>query len=170
MLAVGGTGAVIENNRIVREYAWNSGNGSATGGGVSTYFPLPTWQAAVKIQSLEKGPSGRQIPDVAALADPNRGYAIVVNGQAEVVGGTSASASLWAGLIALLNQGVGHNLGDLHERLYNEIGPALGVLNAITEGNNGDGNRPGHFAGPGWNAVAGWGTPDGQKLSDFLKK
>ena len=50
------------------------------------------------------GQVGRGVPDVAADADPNTGYEVRVDGSSVVVGGTSAVAPLWAGLVALLNQ------------------------------------------------------------------
>jgi kumamolisin len=76
--------------------------------------------------------------------------------------------AIWVGLVALLNQALGHNLGHVNPRLYREIGPAK-ILRPITEGNNGNGVVDGYSAGPGWNAVAGWGAPDGQKLLDWLR-
>ena len=81
------------------ETVWNNdpGNpsGSGTGGGFSTIFtPMPPWQAGAP-----HGP-GRMVPDVAANADIDLGYAIVVHGQTLGFGGTSAVAPLYAGLFA----------------------------------------------------------------------
>jgi kumamolisin len=108
------------------------------------------------------------VPDVVAAADPTLGYALIFHGQTIVIGGTSASIPLWGGLIALLNQAVGRNLGYLNPRLYRELGPA-GLLRAITEGDNSVSGVTGFKAGPGWSAVAGWGRPDGAKLIDWLR-
>jgi kumamolisin len=110
---------------------------------------------------------GRGIPDVSAVADPKTGYQAFVDGRWIVVGGTAAATPLWGGLVALLNQGTGRNLGFLNPQLYREVGSAQ-ILREITEGNNGKAGLAGYSAGPGWNAVAGWGTPDGQKLLDWL--
>jgi kumamolisin len=111
---------------------------------------------------------GRGVPDVSAVADPKTGYQAFVDGQWIVIGGTTAATSLWAGLVALLNQGIGHNIGYLNPQLYRETGPAQ-ILREITEGNNGKGGLAGYSAGPGWNAVTGCGTPDEQKLLDWLR-
>jgi Subtilase family len=163
VLSIGGTTLVANGSSIASEKAWNSG-----GGGVSDVFALPDWQAKVRVPSRKDGSLGRGVPDVAAVADPETGYIVFVDGQWTVVGGTAAAAPLWAGLVALLNEGLGHNLGYLNPRLYREIGPA-DILRPITEGNNGTATLAGYSAGQGWNAVAGWGTPDGQKLLDWLR-
>ena len=74
----------------------------------------------------------------------------------------------WAGLVALLNQGLGRNIGYVNPLLYKNLGPA-GIFRAITQGNNSIDNVKGYSAGPGWNPVTGWGVPDGQKLLAALK-
>jgi kumamolisin len=109
------------------------------------------------------GRSGRAIPDVSVTASPQSGYRVFVGGQKLVVGGTVGSCALWAGLIALINQGLGHNVGYINPVLYTKLGPTH-VLNNVTEGNNGVPGVPGYSAGPGWNAATGWGSPDGRKL------
>jgi len=167
VLAVGGTRLVADGGRIVSETVWNSDSG-ATGGGISDVFGLPEWQSDAGVPHRKDGSLGRGVPDVAGNADPQTGYHIQVDGSVTVIGGTTATASLWAGLIALINEGLGHNVGHLNPRLYREIGPA-GILNAITHGNNGYQTVAGYSAGPRWNAVAGWGTPDGQRLLDWLR-
>jgi kumamolisin len=113
------------------------------------------------------GKVGRGVPDVSGNADPTSGYKVVVDGQAVVIGGTSAAAALWAGLIALLNQGLGPNLGHVNPLLYRVAGQ--GVFHAITSGQNGLDSVKGFPAGPGWNAATGWGTPDGGKLLEALR-
>ena len=169
VLAVGGTRLVATGATIESETAWNSGGqGGATGGGVSDVFALPDWQLNVGVPAGKAGRPGRGVPDVAAAADPRNGYRVRIDGEESVVGGTSAAAPLWAGLVALLNEGLGHNLGYLNQRLYQEIGPAQ-VLRAITQGNNGSRTLVEYPAGSGWNALAGWGAPDGQKLLDWLR-
>jgi hypothetical protein len=169
VLSVGGTSLVSTDKSITSERAWNNGpTAGATGGGISDFFPLPDWQSNAKVPSGKNGFLGRGVPDVAALADPKPGYKILVDGHWRVSGGTSAAAPLWAGLVALLNQGQGHNLGYFNSRLYSEIGPGQ-VLRPIHEGNNATATLVGYSAGPGWNAATGWGTPDGQKLLDWLR-
>jgi len=169
VLAVGGTRLTVSGEAITREVVWNNAeNGGATGGGVSSKFALPDWQAKINVAPLNGGKPGRAIPDVAGNADPATGVKILVNGRRIEIGGTTITAPLWAGLIALLNQGLGHNLGYFNPLLYSTVGPA-GALRDITEGNNSYGGVMGYSAGPGWDAVSGWGSPDGTKLLEALR-
>jgi kumamolisin len=85
-----------------------------------------------------------------------------------VIGGTGLAASTWAGLIAILNQGLGHNLGFFNPLLYQKLGPA-GVFRSVLNGHNGSPELSGFCAGPGWNAATGWGSPDGTRLLQALK-
>ena len=78
-----------------------------------------------------------------------------VDGQNLVIGGTSAVAPLWAGLIALLNQKLGQPVGFLNPLLYGSLA-GKGAFHDITSGNNGS-----YSAEPGWDACTGWGSPDG---------
>jgi hypothetical protein len=169
VIAVGGTSLEVISDKIVSETAWNdsSRSGGATGGGVSAIFGRPAWQLGVQVPPRRDGKPGRGIPDVSATAATTL-IKIRVDGRDLAVGGTGVSAPLWAGLIALINQGLGYNVGYLNPRLYREIGPE-NVLRAVTEGNNrvyGEG----YDAAPGWNPVAGWGTPRGIKLLNWLQK
>src|SRR5580692_10316715 len=119
VLACGGTELIASGNAITSETVWNelANNEGATGGGVteSLIFSLPKWQAALGVPpSANSGFLGRGVPDVAGNADPYRGYIIRVNGKSDVIGGTGAAASLWAGLIALINQKLGKPLGYIN--------------------------------------------------------
>jgi len=130
---------------------------------VSARSPVPPWQSSV---NLLMGPNKRRgcgLPDVAANASPFTGYQIIVDGKAVVVAGSGGSAGLWAGLIALINQALGHNLGFINPLIYSRIGPA-GLLRSITQGNNDYNGVKGYSAGPRWNACTGWGSPDGRRL------
>ena len=49
---------------------------------------------------------------------PSTGYVVRVDGQTQTFGGTSAVAPLWAGLIALVNQKLGHSIGFINSVLY----------------------------------------------------
>ncbi len=161
-LGCGGTRLEAENNHLT-EVVWNDGPNSGTGGGVSDFFVLPTWQANAGVP-LSVNPSfhvGRGVPDVAGNADPQTGYNIYVNGQSLVLGGTGATASLWAGLIALMNQQRGQPVGYLNPILYQNY-QQLSQANAlrdVTSGNNGA-----YSAGPGWDACTGLGSPNGKLL------
>ncbi len=76
-------------------------NEGATGGGVSNVFALPSWQANSNVPKPTVAAGGRGVPDVSGDADPSTGYTIRVDGKTMVIGGTSAVAPLWAGLIAV---------------------------------------------------------------------
>lgn len=158
VLACGGTRLQANGSKIMAESVWNDGaNGGATGGGLSKHFSKPLYQKHLKIV-------GRGVPDVAANADPESGYLIVVDGQSNVIGGTSAVAPLWAALIALINEQIGKNIGWLHPYLYGQAASKQGTLHDITKGNNGR-----YKATTGWDACTGLGSPDGQALLNVLK-
>jgi subtilase family serine protease len=169
VLACGGTRIEVAGNRITSEVVWNDVMGGATGGGVSALFPKPVWQGDVKVPVDSNGHTGRGIPDVAIDASPTSGYAVFIDGHKTVIGGTAAATPLWAGLIALINQGLGRDVGYINPDLYTKIGPA-GVLRPITQGDNSVGDAKGYAAGPGWNAVTGWGSPDGKKLLEAFRR
>jgi kumamolisin len=137
-------------------------NDGATGGGVSIEFALPSYQASAKVpDNVDTGKPGRGVPDVAGNADPQTGYQTLVDGSQQVVGGTSAVAPLWAGLVALLNQSLGAPLGFANPRLYDLLGTA--AFHDITSGSNGA-----YSAGPGWDACTGLGSPGGTALASAL--
>jgi len=156
VLATGGTRLIAANGAITQETVWNDGgNGGATGGGFSAFFPRPVYQAG-PVSSTFRG-----VPDVAGNADPETGYNVLVDGQSMVVGGTSAVAPLWAALIVLMNQKLGRRLGFINPLLY-PINPPDG-LRDITQGNNGA-----FSAAPGWDATTGKGTPMAMQLISAL--
>jgi kumamolisin len=163
VLACGGTTLKASGTTISSEVVWNDANG-ATGGGVSDEFPLPSYQqnAGVPPAADPGGKVGRGLPDVAADADPATGYSVRIDGENTVVGGTSAVAPLWAGLIARLNQSLGKPVGFLNPTLY-ALNTQSGVFRDITSGNNGA-----YSAGPGWDACSGLGVADGTKLLKAL--
>jgi kumamolisin len=159
VLACGGTKLTLSGTTISSEQAWNelsSGEG-ATGGGVSDVFALPSYQQSAGVPKAPNGFVGRGVPDVAGDADPESGYNVLVDGQQTVIGGTSAVAPLWAGLLARINQSLGKNVGYLNPLLYTKNVEA--TLHDITAGSNGT-----YSAGPGWDACTGLGTPDGAAL------
>jgi len=166
VLGVGGTKLVASNSTpaaIASETVWNEilQNEGATGGGVSAVFSKPAYQDAVNVPPSADPPHkiGRGVPDVAADADPATGVVVMhVDGKhLEPIGGTSASAPLWASLIARLNEGLKARCGFLNPVLYGRF--SSGVLRDITVGNNGA-----YSAGPGWDACTGLGSPDGDQL------
>jgi kumamolisin len=165
-LACGGTHVVGSGSTITDEEVWNDlPSDGATGGGISATFPLPTWQSGANVPpSVNPGAFvGRGMPDVAGDADPNTGYQVEVDGTQIVVGGTSAVAPLWAGLIACFNSQSNTPVGYLNQTLYQQLAAQAGTFRDITSGNNGA-----YTAGPGWDACSGWGSPNGAAILQAL--
>jgi len=169
-LACGGTRLVGNTSSfaITSEVVWNelASNEGAGGGGVSDVFPVPAYQAHAGVPaSAGGGTVGRGVPDVAGNADPVTGYLVIVDGQREPIGGTSAVAPLWAGLIARLAQATGKKFGLLQPLLYAGVtsGSAAAGFNDIVSGDNGA-----YKAGPGWDACTGLGSPNGAALLTLL--
>ena len=163
-LGCGGTSLRAARNQITSEVVWNdaAASGGAGGGGVSVFFPVPSWQqglAATSSAGTRSPLSGRGVPDVAGDADPQTGYEVRIDGTDTVIGGTSAVAPLWAGLIALANALNGRTAGYLNPLLYANPG----ALRDITEGNNGA-----FAAAAGWDACTGLGTPIGQEIAKVM--
>jgi len=185
-LACGGTKLMANPSTgvISSEVVWNetAANEGAGGGGVSDVFAVPSFQASagvpVRAARSSAGPgssggtgasasaSGRGVPDVAGNADPVTGYQIFSGGQAQVVGGTSAVAPLWAALVSRLAEATGQRFGLIQTLLYAGVSPGTAVsgFHDITSGNNGA-----YRAGPGWDACSGLGSPDGTALLNRLK-
>jgi len=163
VLACGGTKLDANGATIVSEVVWNelANKEGATGGGVSNVFALPTWQANAGVPKPSVKTGGRGVPDVAGDADPTTGYTIRVDGDTSVIGGTSAVAPLWAGLVAVANQQLGSQVGFIQPAIY--AAKAASAFNDITQGNNGA-----FSAGPGWDACTGLCAPIASKLIPLL--
>jgi kumamolisin len=163
VLGCGGTNLQASGTSITQETVWNEGpNSGATGGGVSSFFALPPYQEGLQVTRTHGGTEAlamRGVPDVAGDADPQTGYDVRVDGQNTVIGGTSAVAPLWAGLIARINAAKARRAGFINPHLYVNA-PAL---HDITQGNNGD-----FAATAGWDACTGLGSPNGQKVADAV--
>jgi subtilase family serine protease len=182
VLAVGGT--TLTANRATGAYgsetAWSAlidGHPYASAGGFSHLFARPAYQDGVPGMGAMRG-----VPDVAGDAStsgtdmafvfeaPGGAYAL----QSE--GGTSASGPFWAGLIALADQEAGHQLGFVNPAIYRIArGPRYHMaFHDITTGNNtvtvNGTTITGYQAGPGWDPVTGWGTPDAQVLIPLLAR
>jgi hypothetical protein len=161
VLAVGGTSLKQASGRIISETPDFRRTGD-----VSQYFERPAWQSNVAVPERDDGGHGRGIPDVAAMARTTW-LTVDLGTTTTGIGGSTVSAGIWAGLIALVNQGLGRNVGYLNPRLYTEIGPA-GVLRKVRFRTHRDSvadNAPSN----GWNADAGWGAPDGERLLEWLR-
>jgi kumamolisin len=166
-LACGGTKLTATNNKYSSEVVWNetAQQEGSSGGGVSDFFAKPAFQSSANVPvSVNPGHfAGRGVPDVSGDADPVTGYDVFVDGQASVIGGTSAVAPLWAGLTACINQILGKKIGALSSLVYTQIAPVAGTFHDITNGNNGA-----YSAGLGWDPCTGWGSPVGSAIVSAL--
>jgi kumamolisin len=147
------------------ESVWNDGTGGgATGGGVSQVFARPSYQNGLGATPL-KGQATplpmRGVPDVSGDADPETGYQVRVDGSDLVIGGTSAVAPLWAGIIARLNSINGTGPVFVAPMLY----ASPQSCNDITKGNN-----EGYAASTGWDACTGLGSPNGPALQKIISQ
>ena len=159
------------------ETSWNrGGTGSSnggTGGGISTTYPIPSWQRQVNMSFNQGSVSMRNLPDVAAVAD--NVWVTYNNGSSQTVGGTSCSAPLWAAYLALANQQAAAfgrpPVGFLNPQIY-KIGLSAGYttnFHDVTIGNNTNGASPNQFfAAPGYDLCTGWGSPIGPNLINTL--
>lgn len=162
VLGCGGTKIIASADKITDETVWNS-NGGGTGGGISMLFALPAYQQGVGVPVSQTKDGGRGVPDVAGDADPDSGYRIITGGQTGIIGGTSAVAPLWAGIVAGLNAARKAPLGQIHAQLYGH--PA--VLRDVVSGNNKSG-AIGFEARKGWDPCTGLGSPDAGSLKALL--
>jgi kumamolisin len=151
ILGCGGTNLVMNGTAYGSETVWNANSG-ATGGGLSEFFPIPTYQS-----SVAGGRTMRMVPDVAANADPATGFMVRVNGQTRGVGGTSAASPLWAALVCKLNRALGRKVGFLQRALY-ALSP--GSLRDIVSGTNGA-----YQAAVGYDLCTGLGSPSANLLN-----
>jgi subtilase family serine protease len=178
VLAIGGTildaampGPASPGGAYQGEMAWNGGD-DASGGGYSTLFPRPSYQDGVARARATRG-----VPDVAANASFDTAMAIEYSdGSLRSATGTSASTPLWAGVIALADQQAGRRLGLVNPALYAIArGPAYHqAFHDVTTGDNSvlwpTGVFTGYTAGPGWDPVTGWGSPDARYLVPLLAR
>jgi subtilase family serine protease len=189
VLAAGGTSLTANRatGGYVSETAWNTlpqlpppgGHSSASGGGFSHLFARPAYQDGVLGAGATRG-----VPDVAGDASPDTGMALAFDapggGYALMpASGTSAAAPLWAALIALADQEAGHPLGFVNPAIYRIArGPQYRkAFHDVTTGGNTvviatfpPVTITGYQAGPGWDPVTGWGTPDAQVLIPLLAR
>ncbi len=170
VLGCGGTALrLAADGSVQSETVWNDGGqGGATGGGVSDTFPVPDWQAhaGVPVRAGTTAKHGRGVPDVAGVADPQTGYRVRVDGTDTVIGGTSAVAPLWAGIVCRLAAALGRPLGLLQPAIYAGASPGHVPpgFRDITSGSNGA-----YSAKPGWDACTGLGVPVGTALLEYLR-
>jgi len=147
--AVGGTSVMLSpTGGIMTESAWGDGQpgDEGGGGGFDPWVAQPGWQAG------SVPTSSRGVPDTSANADPNTGYRVVANGALTVVGGTSGSTPLTAGLVAAAKSVDSTLPGLLTPRVYRQVATAC---RDITTGSDG------YPAAPGWDPATGCGSPNG---------
>jgi kumamolisin len=164
VLACGGTRLAGSGSIISSEVVWNESslNEGATGGGVSAIFPKPTYQASANVPRPTTSGGGRGVPDVAGNADPSTGYQVRVDGQSSVIGGTSAVAPLWAGLLTLANAANKTSAGLVNTALY--AANEASAFRDIVTGDNGA-----FAAAKGWDACTGLGSPIGTAVVNVLR-
>jgi subtilase family serine protease len=184
VLAAGGTDLTASHatGAYLGEIAWGLPCGQpgsqfqASGGGLGHVFSRPGYQ-----NNVPGIAAYRAVPDVAAVGCPQPGVAVVTAGGGGTYtisghGGTSASAPLWAGLIALADQHAGRQLGFVNAAIY-RIGRSRRYHSAfhdITVGNNTVRFPPktisGYHAASGWDPVTGWGSPNANVLVPLLAR
>jgi subtilase family serine protease len=173
VLAVGGTQLTVDSaGTVIDETGW-----SRSGGGVSKLFPEPAYQKGLSAEVQHMLAGHRGLPDVAADASSSSGLLIFVGGHWHTVGGTSAAAPLWAGILALADGLAHHGLGSVNPYLYELACSARtsSDLRDITTGGSlgpsQDGTKlagPGFQAMVGWDAVTGLGSPRAATLVPAL--
>jgi subtilase family serine protease len=166
----------------IPEIAWNDtaarGDLAATGGGASKLFAKPNWQTGPGVPA----DGARDVPDVSLSASPDHdGFYFYTGGSLEIVGGTSASTPIFAGMVTLLNQYLVSKglqptagLGNINPTLYHLAAGANTIFHDVTSGNNmvpcssGSPNcvngALGYSAGPGYDEVTGLGSVDANHL------
>ncbi len=169
VVGVGGTKLTVNSGSgaYSNELVWNDGLGNgAGGGGVSTVWTIPTWQADV---STVYSKTHRNVPDVSLNADPDTGYSIYYGGHWQIYGGTSCAAPLWAAFTARVNQELVASqkpvLGFANPSLY-----AIGVGTSYTHNFHDitSGNNYYYSAHTGYDNASGWGSFNGANLFTSL--
>ena len=177
---------VDPGGQYVSESVWNEGAGRATGGGVSTVYGRPDYQAPVV-----KDTHMREIPDIAYSGSGAHAILIIMSCTTLdtsacgapgtfVFGfsGTSCGSPQWAGLVALTDQMAGGRVGSINKTLY-KLGKSKGAGTYFHDTTVGDNSVPasvpgtpitGFSAVPGWDAATGWGSPIANALVPAIAK
>lgn len=155
----------------IPEAAWNqSGSVSGgsglwgTGGGSSVIYTKPVWQTGPGVPA----DGWRDVPDVSLTASMHDGYLMYMNNSTYSVGGTSASAPAFAGLMAMAVQRIGSRLGNVNPTLYGfasrQANNGAAVFHDVAAGNNSVPGLAGYTAGPGYDLATGLGSVDAAML------
>jgi subtilase family serine protease len=171
VLGAGGTalGASSATGAYHGEMAWNADT-SASAGGYSSLFRRPSYQHGVPRIGRMRG-----VPDVAADADSSTAMTLMFTGGVPYPAqGTSAATPLWAAVIALADQDAGQHLGFVNPAIY-AIARSPAYPRAFHDVVTGDNSVfwptrlfTGYQAGPGWDPITGWGSPNAQTLVPLL--
>ena len=179
MVGVGGTLLSVSGRGgpYASESAWgdplsagpNNPHGTGGGGGVSSNWPLPDYQAGVGGLAST---TNRNVPDISLDADPNTGYSIYFENGWTIFGGTSCAAPLWAAYTALVNQKRASNsepsLGFPNPLLY-QIAATPDYNSAFHDVLDGTSNLlPAYATKPGYDNSTGLGTFNGANLLNLL--
>ena len=173
VISCGGTrlDANEAKTEITTETVWNNTYNNtffSSTGGVSTFFDLPDWQKNAQVEQ-QTGSAMRGIPDIAANADFHTGMILVIGTVQVGSAGTSASAPLFAALLARIMAELGTHLGHLNPTLY-EAAVAATFRHVVATNNYQTGTSlEKYVAGSGWNPCTGLGSPNGQQLLAALK-
>jgi kumamolisin len=175
VVACGGTTIGNIKGGTFTEFVWNDKfgqNSGATGGGVSAFFPVPSYQSGFNIpKRINTGTVGRGMPDIAGNASPNSGYAEFVQGTSVgPTGGTSAVAPLYAGLMACINSTLKTPAGFINPLLYSLASTGFkDTLGAPGPADNTFDGVKGYPAEVGWDACTGLGSLNGTVLLKALQ-
>ena len=174
-LTMNGTGASYASETVWNwGYDANAGQYVGTGGGISSYYNIPSWQTGVtNLIAAGGSTSFRNLPDVALTAD--NVYVEYNDGTPGNFGGTSCAAPLWAGFMALVNQQAAANgrppMGFVNPALYTILAGTnySACFNDVTTGSNISSASPDLFyATNGYDLCTGLGTPNGPNLIPAL--
>ena len=169
------------------EIVWDEASrGIATGGGFSDVFARPAYQDVLPPGSTPIPAGQRGLPDIALQASPRTGVLVYVTLPPDgnsglicpegtacstgwyVVGGTSASAPQWAGLVGIAAQIRGGGLGQIDGALYKIASDparyAADFFDVTVGTNETDPSVPGFPASVGWDPSTGLGTPNAATL------
>ena len=163
VVAVGGTTLTTNGagGAWASETAWNR-----SGGGVSLdEIPIPPWQAGIANSTNQASTLYRNIPDVAMEADFDN-YDCDMGSCSGGWAGTSFASPRWAAYMALMNQQAlanGNQPIGLFNRLLYPLADSSSYssyFHDIISGTNYFYPTVGYSAGPGYDLVTGWGSPN----------
>jgi len=162
------SGTLASALSYIPETVWNESGSSglwASGGGASTVYAKPSWQAGPGVPADGQ----RDVPDVSLAAAGHDGYMICLNGGMGSVGGTSAATPSLASIMALVLQGAGTRVGNANPTFYSlasrqDSAGGAAVFHDITSGNNSVPGQSGYSATAGYDLATGLGSVDAYML------